>query len=127
MVAMRPSCSAAPALNIAHLIDQPKTPALDDPLARSTLDGFTTPSGPRGDCHGIVYPAVWRPARVRLSLLRPHCHLRLPPRAVAARAGGALLPSDCWRPGGQQGGPEPAYRRLPDLGGSLRPQSSATD
>jgi len=34
-----------PALNIAHLIDQPKTPALDDPLARSTLDGFTTPSG----------------------------------------------------------------------------------
>ena len=47
-----------PALNIAHLIGEPKTLALDDPLARSTLDGFSTPSGPCGDGHGIVHPAV---------------------------------------------------------------------
>src|SRR5580692_22468 len=36
-----------PALNIVHLIGETKTPTLHDPLARSTPDGFTTPSGPR--------------------------------------------------------------------------------
>src|SRR6202045_3547509 len=81
-----------PALNIAHLIGQTKTLALDDPLTRSTPDRFSTASGPGGDCHGNVDPAVWRSAGLRLPLLRPHCHLRLPQRAVAARAGGALLP-----------------------------------
>src|SRR6202030_3486023 len=81
-----------PALNIAHLIGQTKTLALDDPLARSTPDRFSTASVPGGDCHGNLHPAVWRSAGLRLPLLRPHCHLRLPQRAVAARAGGALLP-----------------------------------
>src|SRR6202040_2258165 len=64
---------------------------------------------------------------VCLPLLRPHCHLRLPQRAVAARAGCVLLPSDRRRLNGQQGDPEPAYRRLPELGRSLRPQSSPAD
>src|SRR5947208_3653047 len=50
-----------PALNIAHLIGQTKTLAFHDPLARSTLDGFSRPTGPRGDGHGIVHPAVRRP------------------------------------------------------------------
>jgi hypothetical protein len=50
-----------PALNIAHLIGETETLALDDRLARSTPDGFSTPGGPRGDCHGIVHPAVRRP------------------------------------------------------------------
>src|SRR5246127_619045 len=81
-----------PALNVADLIGQTKTLALDDPLARSTPDRFSTASGPGGDCHGNLHPAVWRSAGLRLPLLRPHCHLRLPQRAVAARAGGALLP-----------------------------------
>src|ERR1700724_2707906 len=80
-----------PALNIAHLIGETKTLALDDPLARSTPDRFSTASGPGGDCHGNLHPAVWRSAGLRLPLLRPHCHLRLPQRAVAARAGGAFF------------------------------------
>src|SRR6476646_6820645 len=42
------------ALNIAHLVGETKTLALDDPLARSSLDSFSTPSG-WGDCHGIVH------------------------------------------------------------------------
>src|SRR3981189_2807543 len=116
----------SPALNIAHLIGHTKTLALDDPLARSTPDRFSTASGP-GDCHGNVHPAVWRSAGLRLPLLRPHCHLRLPQRAVAARAGGALLPERGRPCGGGQRGLEPAHRRLPGLGGSLRPQSSAAD
>src|SRR5580693_125898 len=33
---------SGPALNIAHLIGHPKTLALDDPLARSTPDRFST-------------------------------------------------------------------------------------
>src|SRR5437879_12924945 len=55
-------CSA---LNIAHLIGETKTLALDDPLARSSLDSFSTPSGPCGDCHGIVHSAVRRLAGLR--------------------------------------------------------------
>ena len=43
--------------------------------------------------------AVRQPADVRLPLLRPHCHSRLPQRPVAARAGGALLPSGARRSG----------------------------
>src|SRR5437667_10942555 len=69
-----------PALNIAHLIGQPKALALDDPLARSTPDRFSTASGSGGDCHGIVHPAVRRSAGLCLPLLRPHSHLRLPQR-----------------------------------------------
>src|SRR4029077_20684262 len=66
-----------PALDIAHLIGQTKTLALHNPLAWSTSDGFSTPSGPGGDCHGIVHPAVRRSGGLRLPLLRPHSH-RLP-------------------------------------------------
>src|SRR5882762_9517834 len=116
-----------PALDIAHLIGQTKTLALHNSLAWSTPDGFSTPSGPGGDCHGIVRPAVRRSAGLRLPLLRPHCHLRLPQRALAARAGRAFFPSGGRRTGRRQGDPEPAHRRLPELGGSLRPQSSAAD
>src|SRR6202040_4344771 len=116
-----------PALDIAYLIGQTKTLALHNPLAWSTPDGFSTPSGPGGDCHGIVHPAVRRSAGLRLPLLRPHCHLRLPQRALAARAGRAFFPSGGRRTGRRQGDPEPAHRRLPELGGSLRPQSSAAD
>src|SRR4029077_6371881 len=81
------------ALNIAHLVGETKTLALDDPLARSSHDSFSTASGPCGDCHGIVHSAVRRPARLCLPLLRPHCHLRLPPRSLGACAGCALSPS----------------------------------
>src|SRR5207302_7995994 len=108
-----------PALDIAHLIGQTKTLAPHNPLAWSPPDGFSTSSGPGGDCHGIVHPAVRRSAGLRLPLLRPHCHLRLPQRPVAARAGGALLPKRGRRCNGQQGGSEPAHCRLPGLGGSL--------
>ena len=38
---------------------------------------------------------------------------------VATRAGGALLPQRGRCRDGQQGGPQPAHRRLPGLGGSL--------
>src|SRR5580704_8472302 len=50
--------------------------SFDDPLARSTPDRFPTLSGPGGDCHGIVHPAVRRSAGLRLPLLRPYSHLR---------------------------------------------------
>src|SRR5258705_12282937 len=46
-----------PALNIAHLIGQTKTLAFHDPLARSTPDGFSRPTGLHGYGHGIVHPA----------------------------------------------------------------------
>src|SRR6516162_4408242 len=113
--------SGCPALDIVHLIGETKTLALHDPLARSTPDGFSTPSGPRGDCHGIVHPAVRRSAGLRLPLLRPHCHLRLPQRAIAARASGALLPPGGRRTDRRQRGPEATHGRLPGLGGRLRP------
>ena len=47
-----------PALDIAYLIGQTKVPAPDDLLAGSTSDGFATPGGSRGDCHGTVHPAL---------------------------------------------------------------------
>src|SRR6266446_647780 len=61
-----------------------------------------------------------------------HCFDRiviygLPERAVTTRAGRALLPSSGRGTGSQQGGPQPTYRRLSELGGSLRPQSSDHD
>jgi hypothetical protein len=46
------------ALNVAHLIGQTKILARDDLLAGSTSDGFATPGGSWGHCHGIVHPAV---------------------------------------------------------------------
>src|ERR1700733_15239742 len=109
--------------DIAHLIVQPNCAAFHDPLARATLGRFLNPTGSRGVCHGPVHPAVRRLAGLRLPLLRPHRHIRLPQRAVATRAGGELLPSSRWRSRGEQGDPEPAHRRLSELGGSLRTQS----
>src|SRR5215813_8303953 len=84
-------------------------------------------AGSWGGCHGIIHPAVRRRTGVRLPLLRPHCHLRLSERPIAARAGGALLPQRRRRCHGQQRGPQPTHRRLSGLGGRLRPQSSAAD
>ena len=69
---------------LATEIGQTKIPAPDDLLAGSAPDLFATLGGSWGGCHGIVYPAVRRRAGVRLPLLRPHCHLRLPERPVAA-------------------------------------------
>jgi hypothetical protein len=37
-----------PALNVAHLIGETKALAVDDPLVRSTLDGFSTRAGLEG-------------------------------------------------------------------------------
>src|SRR5262249_59004653 len=113
-------------LNIAHLIGQTKIPAPDHLLAGSASASFAALGGSRGGCNGIIRPAVRRRAGLRLPLLRPHCHLRLPERSIAARAGGALLPQRRRRCGGQQRRPQPTHRRLSGLGGSLRPQSSAT-
>ena len=118
---------SGPVLDIAHLVGQPNATAFHDPLARATLGRFSIPTGSRGVCHGPVHPAVRQLAGLRLPLLRPHRHIRLPQRAVAARAGGELLPSSRWRSRGQQRDPEPAHRRLPELGGSLRTQSSHPD
>src|SRR5215813_8323756 len=113
-------------LDIAHLIGQTKIPAPDHLLAGSASASFATLGGSWGGCHGIIHPAVRRRAGLRLPLLRPYSHLRLPERSIAARAGGALLPQRRRRCGGQQRGPQPTHRRLSGLGGSLRPQSSAT-
>ena len=115
-----------PLLDVAHLVGQPNAAAFHDPLARATrLADFRSLPGSRGVWHGPVHPAVRRLAGLRLPLLRPHRHIRLPQRAVATRAGGELLPSSRWRPRGQQGDPGPtAHCRLSELGGSLRTQSS---
>src|SRR6516162_3055962 len=112
---------------MAYLIGQTKIPAADNLLAGSAPDPFPTLGGSWGDCHGIVHPAVRRSAGLRLPLLRSHRHIRSPERLVATRAGGALLPQRGRCRYGQQGGPQPAHRRLPGLGGSLCPQSSAAD
>src|SRR5580704_4574704 len=88
-----------PVLDVADLIGQPNAAAFHDPLARATLDRFSIPTGSRGVCHGPVHPTVRQLAGLRLPLLRPHRHIRLPQRAVAARAGGELLPSSRWRSG----------------------------
>src|SRR6516225_2128342 len=77
---------------MAHLIGQTKIPAADNLLAGSAPDPFPTLGGSWGDCHGIVHPAVWGSAGLRLPLLRSHRHIRLPERLVATRAGSALLP-----------------------------------
>ena len=42
-------------------------------------------------------------------------------------SGGELLPSDRRRSSAQQGGPEPVHRRLPEVGGDRRRQSSHPD
>ena len=80
-----------------------------------------------GRSDGRLHQAVRRVPGLRLSLLRPDCHSRLSDGAVAARAGGALLPRDRRRRRGQQGGAEPADGRLPELGGSLCAQSFDPD
>jgi hypothetical protein len=40
-----------PALDIAHLVGQPKAIAFRYPPARSTLDSVSNPTGSRGVCH----------------------------------------------------------------------------
>src|SRR5215468_67686 len=99
-------------LNIAYLIGQTKIPAPDHLPAGSASASFATLGGSWGGCHGIIHPAVRRRAGLRLPLLRSHCHLRLPERSIAARAGGALLPQRRRRCGGQQRRPQPTHRRL---------------
>src|SRR5215471_17357819 len=74
---------------------------------RKSLPSAVGWPGPRrmglsGGGHGTLHQAVRRSSRLRLSLLRSHCHPRLPERPFAARAGGALLPPDCRRSGHQQ-------------------------
>src|SRR5260370_9912538 len=77
-----------PTLNVADLIGETKALAVHHALARSTLDA--------GVCHGTFHQIVRRLAAVRLSLLRPYCHSRLPQWAVTARTGVALFPKCPW-------------------------------
>ena len=70
--------SGGAALNVAYLIGETEILAVNHALARSTLDGST------GGCHGSLHQAVRRSSRLRLSLLRSHCHPRLPERPFAA-------------------------------------------
>src|ERR1700756_5193077 len=104
-----------PTLNVADFIGETKALAVHHALARSTLDA--------GVCHGTFHQIIRRLAAVRLPLLRPHCHSRLPQWAVAARTGGALFPKRRWHSCAQQRDLEPANGRLPELGRGLRPQS----
>src|SRR6478609_6275463 len=104
-----------PTLNVADFIGETKALAVHHALARSTLDA--------GVCHGTFHQIVRRLAAIRLPLLRPHCHSRLPQRAVTARTGGALFPKGRWHSCAQQRDLEPANGRLPELGRGLRPQS----
>ncbi len=50
------------ALDVAHLVGQPKATGFHHPLARATLDSVSNPTGSRGVCHGPVHPAVRRHA-----------------------------------------------------------------
>src|SRR4029077_11655650 len=111
-------------LDVADLVGETEALAIDPALAGSTSDGCSAHTESHGGCHGRVHQAVRQSAGVCLPLLRPHCHSRLPQRPVTARAGGALRPQSRRRSRGQQGDLEPAYRRLSELGGSLRPQPS---
>jgi Flp pilus assembly protein TadD len=70
--------SGCAALNVAYLIGETKVLAVNHALARSKLDGSS------GGGHGAVHQAVRRSSCLRLSLLRSHCHSRLPERTVAA-------------------------------------------
>src|SRR6185436_14860414 len=93
--------------DIADLIDETEVCALDHALAWTAFAFAAVacwPSFPRhcGACHGRVHPAVRQSLDLCLSLLRPHCHSWLSWRPVAARAGGALLPSGRRRRGGGQ-------------------------
>src|SRR5437588_12085390 len=70
--------SGGAALNVAYLIGETKVLAVHPALARSTLDGCS------GGGHGAVHQAVRRSSRLGLSLLRSHCHSRLPERTITA-------------------------------------------
>src|SRR6516164_2784546 len=70
--------SGGAALNIAYLIGETKVLAVNHALAWCTLDGSS------GGGHGPVHQAARRSSHLRLSLLRSHCHSRLPERTVAA-------------------------------------------
>src|SRR3982074_290584 len=102
-----------PTLNVADLIGETKALAVHHALARSTLDA--------GVCHGTFHQIVWRLAAVRLPLLRPHCHSRLPQWAVTARTGGAFLPKGRWHSCAQQRDLD-ACRNLLPLPNDILPQ-----
>src|SRR6516164_1126326 len=70
--------SGGAALNVAYLIGETKVLAVNHALAWCTLDGSS------GGGHGPVHQAARRSSHLRLSLLRSHCHSRLPERTVAA-------------------------------------------
>src|SRR6516165_799408 len=70
--------SGGAASNVAYLIGETKVLAVNHALAWCTLDGSS------GGGHGPVHQAARRSSHLRLSLLRSHCHSRLPERTVAA-------------------------------------------
>ena len=76
--------TGCPTLNVAHLFGETKAFAVEEALARSTLDCCATHVESHGCCHGHVHQAVRQSAGVCLPLLRPHCHSRLSQRPVTA-------------------------------------------
>ena len=70
----------------------------------------------------VVRKAVFQPAGFCIPLLRPHRHPRIPQRSVPPGTGGLFLQRSPGPPGRQQRGAQPAHRRLPELGGGLRPE-----
>jgi len=93
------------------------------------LMGFRPRAGLEGIAMELFTQLIRRSACLRLPLLRPHCHLRLP----SAGSRGPSRSCIFFRqvvvvvPVVGKENPEPAHRRLPELGGSLRPQSPAAD
>src|SRR5215471_18379335 len=111
-----PVVLGSPLLNVAHLVGKPKTLAIYHTWARSPLNPFPTWSACRGVGHGTLHPLVRPSAGVRLSLLRPHRHSRLPDGPLPARARGLLLPRGWRRAGNHQGDIKRAHQPLPGLG-----------
>src|SRR5215471_12874032 len=75
--------------NVAYLIGETEILDVLHALARST------PNGSSGGGHGTLHQAVRRSSRLRLSLLRSHCHPRLPehrtvPKCRCIRSEGRL-------------------------------------
>src|SRR5258707_996635 len=114
----------SPTLNVVDLIGNAKTLAVHHTFALSPFDLLSTCPACRGAGHGTLHPVIRPLAGVRLSLLRPHRHSRLPDAALPARARGLLPSRGHWRPGDHQGDFKRAHQPLPELGGGLRPQSS---
>src|SRR5476649_310990 len=72
---------------------------------------------------GDFHKAVWQPAAFCIPLLRPYRHQRLPEQSVATGARGLFFPAGSGDSGGEQRGAEPTHQRLPELGGSICPES----